>query len=91
MRICLEIAENRLLASQSIESGEVDRLFGKRAMVHSDSADLSTILQEKKEGKYIKKVQEKTGEQDEMLLTGKISYPRLSQSKRHPDEAKRPT
>jgi hypothetical protein len=46
--------------------------FGKRAIVYSSSADLSTILREERQGKCIKKVQEETREQGEML--GEILY-----------------
>jgi hypothetical protein len=58
-----------------IESGGVDQVsFGKRAIVYSSSADLGTILREERQGKYIKKVQEETGEQGEMLVMGEILY-----------------
>jgi hypothetical protein len=58
-----------------IESGGVDEVpFGKRAIVYSSSADLGTILREERQGKYIKKVQEETGEQGEMLVMGEILY-----------------
>jgi hypothetical protein len=48
--------------------------FGKRAIVYSSTADLGTILLEERQGKYIKKVQEETGEQGEMLVMGEILY-----------------
>jgi hypothetical protein len=58
-----------------IESGGVDQVpFGKRPIVYSSSADLGTIFREERQGKYIKKVQEETGEQGKMLVMGEILY-----------------
>jgi len=45
--------------------------FGERAMLHSGSANLRTILQEEMSGKYINRVQDE--QQGEMLVMGKIS------------------
>jgi hypothetical protein len=47
--------------------------FGRRAIVYSGTADLTTILQEEAEGKYIKRVQEETEERGGMLVMGKFS------------------
>ncbi|KAH8799661.1 cell surface metalloreductase [Xylogone sp. PMI_703] len=53
-----------------IQSGKTDRVpFGRRAIVYSGTADLTTILREEAEGKYIKRVQEEAGEQGGMLVT----------------------
>jgi hypothetical protein len=41
--------------------------------VYSGTADLTTILQEEAEGKYIKRVQEETEERGGMLVMGKFS------------------
>ena len=49
--------------------------FGRRAIVYSGTADLTTILQEEAEGKYIKRVQEETEERGGMLVMGKFSSP----------------
>ena len=46
--------------------------FGKRAIVYKGSADLKTILQEERAGKYVKMVHEETGNQGEMLVMGEI-------------------
>jgi hypothetical protein len=43
--------------------------------VYSGTADLTTILQEEAEGKYIKRVQEETEERGGMLVMGKFSPP----------------
>jgi hypothetical protein len=43
--------------------------------VYSGTADLTTILQEEAEGKYIKRVQEETEERGGMLVMGKFSSP----------------
>jgi hypothetical protein len=43
--------------------------------VYSGTADLSTILQEEAEEKYIKRVQEETEERGGMLVIGKFSSP----------------
>jgi hypothetical protein len=40
--------------------------------VYKGLADLETILQEEATGKYIKRVQEESGEREEMLVMGKI-------------------
>lgn len=45
--------------------------FGERAIVRKGSADLKKILQDERAGSYIKKVQEETIEQGEMLVLGK--------------------
>jgi len=44
--------------------------FGRRATLHSGSADFKTILQEEMSGKYIKRVQDE--QRGEMLVMGKI-------------------
>jgi hypothetical protein len=49
--------------------------FGRRAIVYSGTADLTTILQEEAEGKYIKRVQEETEERGGLLVMGKFSPP----------------
>jgi hypothetical protein len=43
--------------------------------VYSGTADLTTILKEEAEGKYIKRVQEETEERGGMLVMGKFSSP----------------
>jgi len=48
--------------------------FGRRAIVDSGTANLTTILREEAEGKYIKRVQEETEEQGGMLVLGKSSF-----------------
>jgi hypothetical protein len=50
-------------------------LFGRRAVVYSGTANLTTILQEEAAGKFIKRVQEETEEQGGMLVMGKFSSP----------------
>jgi len=47
--------------------------FGRRAIVYSGTADLTTILREEAEGEYIKRVQEETEERGGMLVMGKFS------------------
>ena len=42
--------------------------------MYSSTADLTTILQEEAEVKYIKRVQEETEERGGMLVMGKFSY-----------------
>ncbi|KAG9231519.1 cell surface metalloreductase [Amylocarpus encephaloides] len=52
-----------------IESGKADPVpFSRRAIVYSSTADLTTILQEEAEGKFITKVQDETGERGGMLV-----------------------
>jgi hypothetical protein len=48
--------------------------FGRRAIVDSGTADLTTILREEAAGKFIKRVQEETEERGEMLVMGKSSF-----------------
>ena len=48
--------------------------FGRRAVVYSGTANLTTILQEEAAGKFIKRVQEEMEEQGGMLVMGKSSY-----------------
>ena len=48
--------------------------FGKRAIVYEGLMDLETILREEATGKYIKRVQEESGEREEMLVMGKIPH-----------------
>jgi len=49
--------------------------FGQRAIMYSGTADLTTILQEEAEGKYIKRVQEETEKRGGMLVMGKFLSP----------------
>jgi hypothetical protein len=44
-------------------------------MVYSGTADLTKILQDEAAGKFIKSVQEETGERGGMLVMGKSSSP----------------
>ena len=49
--------------------------FGRRAIVYSGTADLTTILREEAEGKYIRRVQGETEERGGTLVMGKFSSP----------------